>query len=320
MRKVGVSYDVTRVLRPELTGLADTMSLKYKKKGDANYTDAGNVFVEDAEGLYVAPITYASKGVYHVVVDSTDARIKQFAGYVEVDEFNIDDVKGLVDGVQADVTAIKAKTDLLNTAELENLSEQITAVDTNLTALTDLVDTVDGGDAITSIRELLLDIQSGGVNVESLVNGQADVKAMLRGDEFLSDGTTPNPLHNKGLDEIYGKVETLLVDVQTAITSAKDSIEGNIASFKASVEGKVDAVKSVIDAHTVTLGDASSGLVKSVNDILTAISEGGNTEIRFDAIDTAISDMQTALTNKLDSMDAKLDILVDRSHDGQILV
>lgn len=319
MRKVGVEYDITRQLNPELSGLADTLTLKYKKKGDTNYT-VGGAFTEDAEGLYISPIIYDTKSVYHIVVDSTDARVKQFAGYVSVDSFDIEDVKVAVDGVQDDVTAIKAKTDLLNTAELENLAEQITAVDTNLGNLTTLVNSEDANDGITSLREMLTEIQTGGVNVDSLINGQANIEAMLQGNEFLADGTTANPLFGKGLDEIFDAIASNLTTLNTAISNAQTAVETAITTAKESVESKVAEVKAVVDANAVTLGDATSGVVKSINDILVAIGDGGTTEIRFDAIDSAISDAQTAIMDKLTVMDAKLDTLVDRSYGGQILL
>jgi len=314
IRKAGVEFYPGVGVSPDLTGLASTLTAKYKKRGDASYTDVSSSFVEDNPGTYSVPVTLSVVGDYQFIIESTSDDIENLEGNILVTAASIDDVKSAVDGLQSDITAIKDTTDLLNTTELENLSEQITAVDTNLGNLTSLVDTVDANDSITSIRELLIAIQDGGVNVDNLVNGQADVQAMLRGDEFLSDGTTSNPLYGNGLDDIYGKVETLLTDVQSAITTAKDNVISEIDTFKTSVEGKVDAVKTVVDANKLTLEDAGYGL-SALKDLLDALTTNVNnidtsntdvTDILNDATN-GLAAIKTTIMDKLDSMDTKLD-------------
>lgn len=312
-RKAGVEFYPGVGVSPDLTGLAATLSAKYKQRGDASYTAVTGSFTEDNPGTYSIPTTITAVGDYQFIIESTDPAIENLEGNILVTAASIDDVKSAVDALQLDVTGIKATTDLLNTTELENLSEQITLVDTNLGNLTTLVDTVDANDGITSLRELLTDIQSGGVNVDSLINGQADIAAMLRGDEFLADGTTANPLHNNGLDEIHGKVDTLLVDVQTAITTAHDNIVTEMGLAKVSIETKIDAVQTVVDANKLTLEDAGYGLaaLKDLLDALTtdvADSETNLTNILNDATN-GLSAIKTAIMDKLTSMDAKLDTI-----------
>jgi peptidoglycan hydrolase CwlO-like protein len=306
-RKTGIEFNPGYALDPDATGLAvGNFSAKYKKKGDTAFTDVSATWTEENAGTYTFPLTFPSKGQYLVVLSNpTDGLPNIEANYV-VNDADIDDVKNAIDAAQSDVTAIKAVTDLLNTTEMEGLSEQIDGVVTQLTNLNAEITTVDGADAITSIKELLIDIQNGGANVDSLLNGQADIRAIVLGDEFLADGTTSNPAYGKGLDEIFDKIVANLTVITDAITVAKDSIETNIADFKTSVEGKVDAVKTVVDANANAIASNGTDIaaVKTVVDgLVTDIAAVGTDT---DSIIATLADG----TNGLVSIKSTLDSVV----------
>jgi len=316
MKKTNIPTRLGLKSHKDLTGQASTITGGFRIDGsDDSFTAFSNAFTEDAQpGTYLVKHTFTAAGLYEVKFDSTNPDIGTHFAKVEVSDANIDDVKNAVDAVQVDVTGIKAVTDLLNTTELENLAEQITAVDTNLGNLTTLVDTVDANDGITSLRELLNDIQTGGVNVDSLINGQADIQSMIKGDEFLSDGTTANPLFGKGLDEIFDEIQSNLVAVDGYVTDAKDSIESNIAAFKLSVEAKVDDVKAVVDANAAILGDATFGneAIKNAVDALSTLNTN-----QYDSVEAILNDatnglaaVKTAIMDQLTAMDAKLDTIL----------
>ena len=312
-KKVGVPFIVKTDVGPDQSGIAANFTVSYEDDATQTEVAVNGDFVESSTvpGLYYSPeITISSVGDYTINVVNTENGLGNVSGAVELVAATIDDVNTAVAGVQTDVTAIKATTDLLNTDELENLAEQITAVDTNLGNLTTLVNSDDADDSITSIRELLNDIKSGGANVDTLLNGHKDIEAMLNGDQYLSDGTTENPLYGKGLDEIFDKVTSNLTDLDTAITNAKDAIATNISDFKTSVEDKVDAVKTVVDANAAILGDDENGnaALKTLLDDLTTNLAEANSDT--DSIIAALNDGTTglgAIKTLLDTMDGKLD-------------
>lgn len=332
IRKVGVEFYAGIELSPDTTGKAGTFDLKYKLRGtDTVFQSLGVAWTEEKAGTYTVPFTPASVGEYIISMESSDPSIGTETANLTVVNANIDDVKAAVDAAQGDITAIKATTDLLNTTEMEGLSEQIDGVVTQLTNLTAEITSVDGADAITSIKELLIDIQNGGANVDSLLNGQADIRAVVLGDEFLSDGTTPNPAYGKGLDEIFDKVSSNLTDIDGYITAAKTSIETNIANFKTSVEGKVDAVKTVVDANATAIaqnGTDIAGVKTVVDGLAVSVAEiGGDTDAiiatlgdatngleaiknlivsRFDAVDAAISTVDGKVDNIGAAVTAKI--------------
>lgn len=314
-RKAGIEFNPGYRLDPDTTGLAvGNFSGKFKKKGDAGFTAIPGSFVEENPGLYTVPTTFATAGQYLVIFEnSTDGLPNIEANYV-VTAADIDDVKAVVDAAQVDITAIRDTTDLLNTTEMEGLSEQISGVVTQLTNLNAEITSVDGADAITSIKELLIDIQNGGANVDSLLNGQADIRAVVLGEEFLADGTTPNPAYGKGLDEIFDAVASNLTSIDGYITTAKESIEANIAAFKTSVEDKVDAVKLVVDANAQAIASNGTDIVgvKGVVDQL--ILDVAAVDADTDSIIATLADgtnglaaIKTAIIDKLTIMDGKLD-------------
>ena len=314
VKKVGIPFIPKINVNPDASASAGNFSLSYVLDSDptVNIPVAG-AFTEGAKaGTFFAPsLTIGVKGDYTFTITNDVDGLGNASSPVVVVGATIDDLKDLIDVAQADITSIKSVTDLLNTTELENLAEDIAQVQTNLGSLTTLIDTVDGGDGITSIRELLIELDGDGVTSSTaLLASQDDIKAMLNGDAFLSDGTTVNPLSGKGLDNIYD-------DVLLAISNCQTAIQGNIASFKTSVEGKVDDVKAVVDANSASLNNGTYGLsaLKTILDgidndltnigsdtdsILSAVTDGTNGLV-------AIKSLLVTMDGKLDTINTKVD-------------
>lgn len=311
-RKAGIPFKTKLGTNADLSGQAANFSAYYINDADGTKTDITEPFTEDENtaGLYMVETTIPEVGEYTVVINNSAIGMGNHEHALVITAASIDDVKEAVDAAQGDITSIKAVTDLLNTDELEGISEQITAAQTALTDLTTIVDSADSQDSITSIRELLNDIQAGGVNVDALLNGQKDVEAMLNGDEFLSDGETANPTKDKGLVEIFDSIAPILGDVQSAITTAKDAIVANTNAARDTIIEKTDAIQTVVDANKATLEDAGFGLsaLKTlIDDVQTSVSAGETNivDLLSDATN-GLAAIKSELVSRFDSVDSQL--------------
>jgi len=309
MKKAGIEYLIGRDLNPDFTGLADTFSAKYKLKGDTDWTDVEGSFEEDGAGVYRLPITYPSKGVYTVLIESTDARVNTMSALTIVDDASIDDVKEVVDALVTTLDAVKTQVDTLDEETVNGISDKVIAVDDKLVELKGLLSDTDD-DAVVSLRELLQDITDAGSDrdgVISALTGYTDgVEAMLQGLEYVdADGNTVSA------DDSYG-----LKDIYDAITAGNDD---------STVADKVDAVKAVVDANKALLEDDTYGLSK-LKDLIdhcetVSLAKGDDIIAILNDEDTGIVALRDSLQTKLDSMDSKLDTIVANTTDlGTILI
>lgn len=301
MRKAGLQFFPTLELDPDTTGLASTLSLKYKLRGvDTDYTDATGTFSEDAPGVYSLPLTLSVPGDYSVIINSTDAGISSKAGSVLVTAATIDDVKTLVDGLIVTANGMKSQIDLLDETELNTVKEAVDTLTADVGALIDIINSTDSEDAIVSLRELLNSISAAGANQEAVIaafnasntNQFKDLKAMLNGDEFLSDGTTANPLFGKGLDEIFAEIIASKLAVLAAIQGVKTVVDANKALLENSTYG-LDALKTALDSgFSLVMTSLDTGFAAVGADLATKVTE-----------------IKTMLTSRFDTVDAKLNVI-----------
>lgn len=301
MRKAGLQFFPTLELDPDTTGLASTLSLKYKLRGvDTDYTDATGTFSEDAPGVYSLPLTLSVPGDYSVIINSTDAGISSKAGSVLVTAATIDDVKTLVDGLIVTANGMKSQIDLLDETELNTVKEAVDTLTADVGALIDIINSTDSEDAIVSLRELLNSISAAGANQEAVIaafnasntNQFKDLKAMLNGDEFLSDGTTANPLFGKGLDEIFAEIIASKLAVLAAIQGVKTVVDANKALLENSTYG-LDALKTALDSgFSLVMTSLDTGFAAVGADLATKVTE-----------------IKTMLTSRFDAVDAKLNVI-----------
>ncbi len=305
MRKAGVQFFPTLELDPDTTGLAGTLSLKYKLRGvDTDYTVATGTFSEDAPGVYSLPLILGTPGDYSVIISSTDEGISSKAGSVLVTAATIDDVKTLVDGLIVTANGMKSQIDLLDETELNTVKEAVDALTADVVALTDIINSTDSEDAIVSLRELLNSISAAGANQEAVIaafnasntNQFKDLKAMLNGDEFLADGTTANPLFEKGLDEIFAEIAASKLAVLAAITAVKTVVDANKALLENSTYG-LSALKTALDSgFSLVMTSLDTGFTALGTDLATKITEvKAMITSRFDAVDAKL----TVIDNKV---------------------
>lgn len=301
MRKAGIQFFPALDLDADASGLASTLSLKYKLRGvDTDYTVATGTFSEDAPGLYSIPLTLNAAGDYSVIIDSTDEGISAKAGNLIVTNATIDDVKVLVDGLIVTANGMKTQIDLLDETELNTVREAIDSLAGNVDSLTSIINSEDSNDAIISLRELLQDISAAGSNQDAVIAAFnaanikqfGDLKAMLNGDEFLSDGTTANPLFGKGLDEIFAEIVASKLAVLAAIQGVKTVVDANKALLENSTYG-LDALKTTLDSgFTLVMTSLDTGVSAIGADLATKVTE-----------------IKTMLTSRFDAVDAKLTVI-----------
>jgi len=128
IRKAGVAFYPGVGVSPDLTGLASTISLKYKMRGDTVFTTSTAAFTEENPGTYTTPLTLSIVGDYIVIIESTDPKIENLEGNVIVTSASIDDVNNAVTALQSDMTAVKTQVDLLDEASVNNLSASLAGV------------------------------------------------------------------------------------------------------------------------------------------------------------------------------------------------
>jgi len=185
---------------------------------------------------------------------------------------------------------------------------------------------------VEKIKELL----NEDAGAAELLTINKDLKHIALGDDTLEDGSD-NPTKGKGLAQIFDEITSTHSDVtsikdlaedstngfaaiKTAVTDARSSIEGKIDALvdeddDNSLISKVNAVKSVVDANKGLLEDGTNGLaaiMSGVNNISDLFADGGDIEVRIDAIDKALSDLDTAISDQTTHLDGKFDEVMNK--------
>jgi len=103
-------------------------------------------------GTYGLPVTFPAKGKYTVHMSNPSIGMDNEAAPVSVENADIDDVKLLIDTLQADMSAVKSQVDALDEDEVNNISEKVTELTTTLNTVHKLILNTDGsGSAVPSI-------------------------------------------------------------------------------------------------------------------------------------------------------------------------
>ena len=184
-------------------------------------------------------------------------------------------------------------------------------------------------DFVKQINDALTD---GGSSLDALKSINDDIEIMLQGGDTLSDGETANPTAGKGLIQIFddlavakadvSEIRTLAEDsaygfsaIRTAIDNARISIESKIDALTDeddanSLASKINAVKTVVDANEATLEDSGFGLAaikNALDNVAGLFADGGAIEVRIDDIDSALTDLQSAIDAQTTHMDGRFD-------------
>ena len=311
-----------------LTDASDNASI-------GTFTEVGST------GIYRAPITLTDEGDFTVSVKWTDTDDSDKHEYipfpVEVKSADMSDIKALIDALQTDMTAVKGQVDTLDEEELNGIAESVSDLASHVATVEGLLD----GDDNASLQVLkdLLDQIAGTEGLDAIKGFVDNVELMLEGKEYTdTEGNVVAADDSKGLIEIFNAITSNGTDIATANAAITD-LDGDVANFKTSVEGligtaddaadaatlfgkirasresieaKSDAIKTVVDANKATLEDAGYGLDAlktlietcdtAVDTLVTDFADGGRLEVRFDDIDTAIANVNTAVTDARDDI------------------
>jgi prefoldin subunit 5 len=326
IRKAGVTFYPGVGVSPDLSGLADTLTLKYKKRGDADFTISEESFTEENPGTYTTPLNLSSVGDYIVIIESTDTRIENLEGNVLVTAASIDDVNAAVQNLQSDMTDIKAQIDALDEAELNGIKEQVQELSTHIATIEGLLDGDDNA-SLNVLKSLIEDISNSGL--DSISTFVDNVELMLEGKEYIdTEGNVVSAEDSKGLREIFDAIDSSggdttyirgkIDDVIINMNNYYDGVTDNQVIIKGKINDVVipglEEVKAVVDANKAHLEDSGYGLdaLKTLLDNLT-LSVGNISTDNSDVLDVlndgtnGLAAIKDSIMNKLDSMDAKLD-------------
>lgn len=315
MRKAGIQFNPAVSLADDLTGIASTFSGQYRLEGSTGaWTPFPQGFVEEKPGFYSSPLTLTTPGSYLISIASTDSRVDDVDGYVTITAATVDDVQAAIAAAQLDITAMKAQVDTLDEATVNNIANQVTAVDTKLVELKGLLSDTDDA-AVVSLRELLLDIQNAGSSRDSVITALThftdDLEAMVRGDEFLNDGVTANPFFGKTGHDIYDQLVDSTSFIHGAISDTKTALETDAHTTRDLIVGKVDAIKAVVDANSGTLENATYGLaaIKALLDNINSNTAGGTQSIidMLNDAENGLAAIKTSIMDKLTTIEGKVD-------------
>jgi hypothetical protein len=262
---------------------------------------------------------------------------------VEVKSADMSDLESLLNTLQSDMTSVKGQVDVLDEAELNGIAEQATSIQTTVDNIKTLINDGDGA-TVNSVMEFVEAINNalttGGSSLSVLAGYTDNLELMLEGKAYTdTEGNAVSEEDSKGLAEIFAAITSNGTDIATAnaaitalqtsvnthtttitdaISASQTAVETAITNAKASIETNVAAVKTVVDSNAALLADAGFGLEAIKNLIVTAdaavdtlaarFDDGGDVEVRFDAIDSAIAnidaDIVAAITTVTDAVSA----------------
>ena len=314
IKKLGVQFNPMLSLDPDLSGLAATLTAKYRLQGDTGaWTTVSGTFLEETAGCYSIGITINTAGTYHISISSSDPDVPTVDSYVTVVRATTDDIIDAIAVAQADLTTVKLQVNALDETTVNNIASQVLTIDGKLVELKGLLSDVDDP-AVISLRELLSDIQLAGSARDSVItaltNFTDDIEIMIRGDQFLTSGAA-NPFFGKTTQHVYDLLVSTSSLLSTAITTAKDAVIADAQATRDLVVTKLNAINTIVTGNSDKLGNATYGLasLRQVLDSIVANTEGGTQSI-IDALEdasTGLAAIKTAVMDKLVVMDGKLD-------------
>ncbi len=295
IRKAGVTFYPGVGVSPDLTGLADTLSLKYKKRGDSSFTSSANSFTEENTGTYTTPLTLNSTGDYIVIIESTDPRIENLEGNVLVTAASIDDVNNAVQTLQNDITSIKSQIDVLDETELNNIKEQIDELGGVLGEVKNLIDNKNptglkiNGDVRSEIEigDIINDRDdSGSGTIIDIYFDGNDTWVRFEGHGSYDDGSwTPGDVievrnkpnlsgtvgapYDNSLDPVDSVME-FVEDINRALSTGASSLSV-LSRFTDNIEYMLEG-KEYIDTDGIIVSEADS---KGLREIFDAIDNSG---------------------------------------------
>jgi len=290
-------------------------------------------------GIYRAPITIPEEGDYTISVKWTDTDDSTKTEYipfpVEVTSADMNDIKDLIDALQADITDVKTQVDLLDEAELNNIAEQVTTVDDTVNSIKTLITdyrgsfVVDGDEsALLVVGADVLGDTSGatGTIIEVNVNGDGDTAVTIdtqtgvfaAGETVSVSGTSTTgtilSVSNNAVNSVMEFVEAIN-DALTGGGSSLDALAAYTDNLELMLEGK-----EYVDTTGATVLEADS---KGLVEIYAAIEANGTSiadnNTAISTLTTDVSNLRTSVEYKVDAVQTTLDDMLDDANSDSLM-
>jgi len=263
--------------------------------------------VDGLDGDNLTSIKEELEAIHTLIQDSGDKTIK-----VSGDETTIaaegvvltgsdSEAKGTVVSSSYDSDADITTIELSDSTGVFNEGETVTdGTDTTTGTITEII----GSNKVDSVIEYVQALQdaiNSGDGLNDIIAGYTDdIENILLGTEELADGSA-NPAYGKTSFDVFNKLS--------------EALDGEIAD---SLMDKINSLKVVVDSNASVLADETSGLV-AIKDALDALSAGKTVQDVLDVLentDYGLSALKDLITNRFDTVDAKLDDIDDKITSG----
>lgn len=320
-RKVGKAFTPEIQTHKDITGIANTFTFRYRLDdgvgGDWTVVNSvENPVVEISPGKYGCPVTFTVEGLYDFEFISTDPRVQTHAGKVEVTKYNIDEVRDAVAVAQEGINDIKSKIDTLDAGTMDIITEKTAQLSDAIQTINTLISDTDGSNGITSLTELLKELKDAGSNRDSIINVLGDIlkgytddiENMINGTEFLQDGVTPNPFHGNNNKDIHDTLKNAKQSIEATINSTKEFLVQDAETKYQDVKTRLVEITTLVTYNKGMLDNTTYGLEAIKNKLN---STDTDMKALFEDADSALTSAKDALMTKLDSIENKVDNVLD---------
>jgi len=335
MRKVGIPFNPGVAVDPDLTGLADTLSAKYRLEGSTDdFIDIEGTFTEEYPGFYTIPLTINTPGSYLIKFESTDSRIGNHEGYVQVSATSLDDIQNAIDNIQADLSAVKTQVDLLDENELNNIHEEVSSLTTTVESINKLMsDSTDyyielNGDETNIITEniVLTGTDSGAYGTVQSVTYDSennitkvtvtDVVGVYQVGETVTDGTnTTTGTIQLTTQNVVNSVYEFVENINQALLSGGSSLDV-LRNYSLDVEHLLKGDDTLEDGSSCPT--AGKGLVAIFDELTNTHTDISSLKTLAEDTTFGFSALKDTMDNGISSIESKIDSLVDENDSNSL--
>jgi hypothetical protein len=308
VKKAGITFKTKVNVNPDLTGKSANFSLTYYNDADPNTAiSVPGSFVEAASipGLYFSPdITVASAGDYTFNITNSVDKLGNVSASVVVVNASLSDIKNAVDFAQSDITAIREKTDALNTAELEAISQQLVEVQSSVNSVNNLIvnkttnltftgvnetsNLVAGDEVVGNDSDAVGTVVSSVFDTDTIVNIKNVVGTFTANERVTGSGTTSRISIVVNGNAAVDSVMEFVSEINSALENGASGLSA-IAEFTDNLEFMLEG-RSYTDTYGNTIAETDSkGLAEIFAEI---VANGENT----DAAKIAINEVKSSVT------------------------
>jgi hypothetical protein len=325
VKKAGVSFKTKVNVDPDLTGKAANFALTYYDDS-ASGTEivVSGSFVEsvDIPGLYFSPdVTVASAGDYTFNIANSVDGLGNVSVPVVVVSATVDDVKVALDAAQTDITAIRDTTDLLNTAELEGISEKITEVQTTVNSVNDLIvnktanltfsgvdetaNLVVGDDVLGNTSGAIGKVVSSVFGTDTVVGIESVVGTFEAGETITGTGTSGAVSSVANGNAAVDSVMEFVSEINAALENGASGLSA-LAEFTDNLELMLEG-KAYTDTNGVSVSESDSkGLSEIFAEIVANGVDIGTAQTSITNVGIAVGTLQTSVDDGFIAIEASV--------------